>query len=597
MPFSMPPPDDQPAPKTPTELPSYSLDDSDEPVGWRRWIRGWRLAVTLAVLALLIGSAFGARPLYRELKARRALAIAEQAGAAIDRGESAEASTLLRQAALMAFNDERVADRVTFHAARAGDMASVAEIGKKMDAGEASAEEILIFGERSLGARRAADVTRALEYLPPDLPPDQDVKRTLLQAGLLAAQQQPAQAESVLREALARIVTPESDEIRVTLANLLLSGQDRSRIDEARQLLELAAGGTGKNSLAALRVLALSQAGLSPEAQQQLDATVTRLRAHPDCSAEDEIFIARLIVSSNPDRKDEAVQTLVARLREGEATIDERAAAARWLVGLQAHEAVLQLVTTEEAADHAGALMARLDALSELGRWDECSELIEANRGGTVPDTLYHLFRARIAGTRNDPAAEEAEKRLLRQVMQFAELPHVLFAARYAETVGWKPEAFAAWRILASDSGAKADALRGQIRNFPPTATAIDGAAIANELLAIQPGDASARLSAAFFELLAGQNIEASAATAEEFLAADPESVDIRRVAALGRLRTGQAAKGLSILPDDNGEPRWQTLHALLLRAAGQKSAADRLAQKIDTSSLTPEERTLLQEN
>jgi hypothetical protein len=588
------PPKNDSAPKAPAELPSYSLDDADEPVGWRRWIRGWRLAVTLTVLAFLIGSAFGVRPLYRELKARRALAIAEQAGAAIDRGESAEASTLLRQAALMAFQDERVADRVTFHAARAGDMASVAEIGKKMDAGEASVEEVLIFGERSLGAGRAADVARALEYLPPDLLPDQDVKRTMIQAGLLAAQQQPAQAESILRDALVRIVDPASDELRVMLANVLLSGEDRSRVDEARQLLEQAANGDGTNSLAALRVLAMSQAGLSPDAQERLNATITRLRAHPDCSAEDEVFIARLVVSSNPDRKDEAVQTLVTRLRERDATIDQRAAAARWLVGLQAHEAVLELVTSEEAADHAGALMARLDALSGLDRWDECSELIETNRGGTVPDTLYHLFRARIAGTRNDPATEEAEKRQLRQVMQFAELPHVLFAARYAETVGWKPEAFAAWRILASDSGAKADALRGQIRNFPPTATAADGVAIANELLALQPQDPSARLSAAFFSLLAGQNIEASAATAEEFLAADPELVDIRRVAALARLRAGKPAQGLSILPDDNGEPRWQTLRVALLRAAGRKSEAEQLAAQIDPSTLMPEEKAML---
>ncbi|MGA1540836.1 MAG: hypothetical protein ACO39C_10490, partial [Chthoniobacterales bacterium] len=481
----MPLPEDQPAPKPPAELPSYALDDEHEPVGWRRWTRGWRLAVVLTLLALTVGAIFGAKPAYRELKARRALAIVEQAGAAIDRGEGAEASTLLRQAALMAFQDERVSDRLIYQAARAGDMASVEEIGKKMDTGEASVEEVLVFGERSLGAGRADDVTRALELLPPDLPPDQNLKRTTIQAGLLAAQQQPAQAESVLRDALARIVTPESDELRVMLANLLLAGEDRSRVDEARELLEQAAAGNGRQSLAALRVLAMSRAGISPDAQQELDATIERLRTHPEASAEDELFIARLLVSSNPGRQDEAVSQLVARLREREATIDQRATAARWLVGLQAHEAVIELVTADEAATHAGALMARLDALSGLDRWDECSELIEANRGGTVPDTLYHLFRARIAGTRGDLDEEEAEKRLLRQVMQFAELPHVLFAARYAETCGWQPEAFAAWRILASDSGAKPDALRGQIRNLPPTATAVAGLEISRELLAL----------------------------------------------------------------------------------------------------------------
>lgn len=578
----------------PPELPSYALDDEHEPVGWRKWLRGRRLIIALVTLAFVIAAVLGAKPAYRELKARRALAIAEQAGAALDRGESAQASVLLRQAALMAFADERVADRVTFHAARAGDMASVAEIGKKLDDGAATPEEILVFGERSLAAGRAADVTRALEYLPPDLPSAQAVRRAALAAGLLAAQNQRAQAESTLRQALDTITAPEADELRVLLANVLMSEEDRSRLEEARQLLEQAAGGNTKHSLAALRLLAMSQAGISPDAQAQLDATIARLRAHPECSAEDEIFIARLLVSSAPDRRQEAVQNLAVRLRERDASLDERTAAARWLVGLQEYEAALELIAPGEVTDHAGALMVRLDALSGLERWDECRELIETNRGGALPDVLYHLFRARLAGTGDNAAEEDAEKRQLRQVMQFAELPHVLFAARYAETVGWKPEAFAAWRILASDSGAKADALRGQIRNLPPTATAADGLEIANELLALQPQDPSARLSATFFALLIGENVDQPAATAEEFLAADPESPDIRRVSALARLRTNRAKEGLAILPDDNTEPRWQTLRAALLHASGQKSAAQALAARIDSSSLTPEERTLL---
>ena len=588
------PPDDHPAPKTPAELPSYALDDHDDPVGWRRWIRGWRLVVTLAVLALLAGTAFGAKPLYRELKARRALSIAEQAGAAIDRGEGAEASALLRQAALMAFTDERVAARVTFHAARTGDMASVAEIGKKLDDNTATAEEILVFGERSLAAGRAADATRAVQSLPSDLSGAQAVQRAALEAGLLATQGQSSQAESTLRTALARITAPEADQLRVMLANFLLSGQDRSRVEEARQLLEQAAQGERAEALDALRVLALSQAGLSPDAQEQLDATIARLRAHPEATAADELFIARLLASSDPDRQQEAVQGLIARLRERNASLDDRVAAARWLIGIPAHQGVLELISVDEPADHAGALMVRLDALSGLSRWEECSELIEANRGQSLPDTLYHLFRARIAGTRNEPALEESERRELRQVMQFAELPHVLFAARYAESVGWKTEAFAAWRILASDSGAKPDALRGQIRTLPPTATAADGLDIANQLLALQPDDPSTRLSAAFFALLAGKSTDAAAATAEEFLAADPESVDIRRVAALARLRTGQAKQGLQIMPDDNSEPRWQALHAALLRANNQKAAAEKLIPTIDQSTLTPEEKNLL---
>jgi len=118
--------------------------------------------------------------------------------------------------------------------------------------------------------------------------------------------------------------------------------------------------------------------------------------------------------------------------------------------------------------------------------------------------------------------------------------------------------------------------------------------AVAEELLALQPDDPSTRLSAAFFRLLVGQDATASSAIAEEFLAAEPDSLDIRRVAALGRLRTGQAVAGLDILPDDQGEARWQALHVALLRASGNHDDADVLASSIDPQALHPEERDLL---
>jgi hypothetical protein len=578
------------------ELPSYVLDETEESAGWRRWLRGWRRALILSLAALVLIVGFGAKPAYREVKARRALSLAEGAGTALDRGEGAEASELLRQAALMAFDDERVADLVTYQAARAGDPASVAEIGKKLDAGEASAGEILVFGERSLSAGRADDARRALEALPAErLAPDELVRRAVLEAGLLAGLGQAERAESVLRQALPLAPDPGADRLRVALANLLLSGAESGRTGEARELLEAAAEGDDEAALDARRVLAASTAGLSPGAQAELSAAVARLRAHPRASTADELLVARLMVSSDPARSGEAAKDLVSRLRERSAPLDDRVAAARWLVGLPAHEAVLELVQADEVSGHAGALMVRLDALSGLGRWDECRALIETHRGGALPDTLYHLFAARIAGATGDPEGADEAKRELRRAVQFDELPHVLFAARYAEAVGWKPEAFASWRILAADSGAKTEALRGQIRNLPPTATAADGLAVTRELLAVLPGDASGRLSAAYFSLLAGGASDEAVATADEFLAADPGSVDIRRVAALARLRGGRPEEGLALLPEDGGESRWSALRTALLRAAGQDAEADQLAAGVDATGLLPEERALLQ--
>ncbi|MFZ4483493.1 MAG: hypothetical protein ACOYOL_05875 [Chthoniobacterales bacterium] len=550
--------------------------------------------MTLVLFAFGVAVVFGAKPLYRELKARRALTIAEQAGAALDQGQGADASTLLRQAAVMAFDDERVMARITYHAARAGDTASVVAIGKKLDEGKASPEEILVFGERSLGAGGAAEAERALAALPPDLPPAEAARRIALRAGLLQAQKNPAEAERVMRGGLSTLPPTETSRLRLMLASLLLGAEGAPGRDEAQKILEETSLESSEDGASALRLLAMSRAGISPEAQAALAETTERLRQHPASSAADEVFIARLVISSDQSRQADAIKTLVAKLKERGAGLDDRVGAARWLIGLQANEEVLELINPEDPLAHAGALMARIDALSGLNRWDECHQLLEATRGGALPDTLYYLFRGRMAEAREDKAAAETEKRQLRQAMQFAEMPHVLFAARYAESVGWKPEAFAAWRILATDSGAQVEALRGQLRNLAGTASATEGAELAGALLALQPQDPSARLSAAYFRLLAGQQLDESAATAEELLAADPTSIDVRRVAALARLRKDDAAGGLEIFPEDNGEARWQAVQAALLQATGKTTAAEKVNRAINRDELTPEEQALL---
>lgn len=590
----MPSPEDQPTPKPSTVLPGYSLEE-EAPTGLQKWLRGRRLillccAVTAGTVAL-----FAAKPLYREAKARRAIAVAHQAGQAIDRGEAAEASRLLRQAALMAFQDERVAGLVTLHAARAGDMASVAALGKKFSAGQASAREILVYAEASLRAGRISDAALAAEALPPDLPPDLTARGLVARSGVLHAQGKTDEAAAALRAALSPAPGPLYDGVRVALATLLLSGPAAEEKAEAEQLLETAAANPGEDGAAALRLLCASRAGLTPEAQRKLDDTAERLRSHPAGRSGDEILLARLAMNADATRAKDVVAALVKNLREGKtSSLETRVAAARWLVGQSHLGEVLELITDEEAGSHAGALMVRLDALSGLGEWEGTSALLEKNRGGTLPDTLYHLFRARMAAEEGDTAATEEEKRQLRTLMSFAELPHVLFVARYAETVGWKPEALAAWRVLASDERARPDAIRGQLRNLPPNAPAAEGLALTRELLDLQPDDPSVRLSAAYFRLLAGTDSVNAASIAEDCLAANPDSTDLRRVAALARLRTGKASEGLAIWPGDGDENRWRALHVALLRESGQSKAATAAAAEIDTDALGPEEKEWL---
>lgn len=587
-------PEDQSAPETQAELPSYALEE-EERGGWRVWLRGKRLAVVCATLVVTATVLIGAKPLYREIKARRALAIAAQAGEALDRGEAAEASRLLRQSALMAFQDDRVAALVTLHAARAGDMASVNDIGKKLSLGNATPEETLVYGEMSLLAGHVADASKAADALTGVLPSAQNARAIALRSGILQSQGRANDAADVLRAGLAANTGEDSDGLRIGLARLLLGEKTPNSAKEAEELLEQAARNQGKEGAAALRLLCASRSGLTPEARRNLERTAERLRAHPNSTDEDEIFLSQLALNADPSRATEVAASLVKALRDDRAAaIDTRVAAARWLVGHGRHREALDLIGEEEATHHAGALMIRLDALSGLEDWDKTSDLIEKTHGGALPDTLYHLFRARMATVRGDGATAENEKRQLRQVMSFAEAPHVLFAARYAEAVEWKPEALAAWRILMADENARPEAIRGQLRNLPSNAPAAEGLALTSELLALNPSDPSARVSDAYFRLLANQDIDQSAALAEEFLAGNPESPDLQRVAALARLRTGAPDRGLSIWPGDGQENRWRALHVALLQASGQTRAAKSAAEEIDEDALGPEEKDLL---
>lgn len=591
-----PNPDDLPSPQPSADLPSYAIEE-DEKNGWGRWLRGRRLVLTLTATVLVLFAVFGIRPLYHEAKARRALALAAQGGEALDRGDSAEAARLLRQAALMSFQDPRVAALVTLHAARSGDMASVSELGKKLSQGQATPEETLVFGEMSLRGQRDADAARAADALKNDLSPRQNARAAVLRGGILQSRGQTNEAVEVLRAGLAADHGATADDLRLGLAKLLLSVQTPEAHTEAEQLLEQASANTGHQGADALRLLCISRAGITPEARSNFEKTAERLRAHAGASEEDEILLARIAASADPSRLGDIANDLVKRLQSDQnATLETRATAARWLVSQSRFKEALELVSNEDAGSHSNALMARLDALSGLEDWEQTSALLEKNRSGTLPDTLYRLFRARLAAVRGNQEASENEKRQLRQAMAFAELPHVLFAARYAESVGWKPEALAAWRVLASDEGARAEAIKGQLRNLAPNTPASEGLALAGQLANLQPQDPSALLSLAYFQLLANQGTAEAADLAEKFLAANPDSPDMRRVAALGRLRSGRAAEGLAIWPGDNDENRWRALHVALLREAGKPQEAKIAAESIHLDALGPEERDLVWE-
>ena len=572
-------------------LPSYPLEDHDEPAGWRQLLRGWRLAVVLVGAAVLAAMAFGLKPAYRSLKAYRALALVDQAGAALDRGDGPQASTLLRQAAVMGFKDGRVVTRIAYHAARAGDIASLAIIGQRVRDGKASTDEILVYGERSLAVGNDEDAADALEALSPDLPLTETVRRVALQAGVLNARNEIQTAERLLRDTLPSIPEGKTTTLRIALSRMLIREGGEAEKKEAEDLLMSATRDQGNDGASAARLLVLNRVGSSPETFVE---AIEILRSHPSFLPSDELIIARLTVLFDPSRKKEALETFVGRLKENGATIPLRLVAAHWLLGQQAYGSVLDLIGPDEARENVSALMARFEALTGVRSWTESEDMLEASRGGVLPETLFFLLKARIADMRDDNPADEAERRQFRISLKSATPSDLLFVARSAEAFGWKPEAFAAWRTLATDSNLRPAALLGQLRTMPPTSTAIDGTEIATALHSLQPNNPTTQLTAAYYHLLSGKDLAAGISLARRLLEADPTSPNVRRIAAFALLREGQASEGLEIFPDDNREDRWRVVYSALLSAAGRQDDATEAARAINKDNLDEGEKDFL---
>jgi len=585
----MPDPDQPPKHEdSPAELPDYEVGSAGR--NWWPWILG---AVSVALVA---GAIWQGPSLYREAKARRALALIAQGEAAMKTGDYAEATSLFRRGFLMAPGDSRVLEKVDFQSAVFGNAEALERLRRKVLDKTASPDEAIVVAEYAARARDAALAGLALDALPPSVDASLAGRRSVVRIQILVIGGKLDAAAQAASEASAALPGVEGDKARLLLAELLLLGKPPAEADADKILRALAARPT-VDGAGALRLLARYRIFHPAAGVLSADEIARQLRKHPKKSIEDELLLADLDLAARPAGR-AAILAAFAEKQKSLPDLKERVAIGRWLISKSAFPEAAVVVTEGDAVSDSSALFVRMDALSGQRLWEESRQLLNKAQNSNLSEEQRHVFLARIAEELGDAVQAESEWSTVMAGLRLSDSSTILFVARYAEARHRTPEAVAAYRLLVEDPATKADGLLGLTRTLPPSTSTEESLSVYQRLLAISPDSVEARCGEAYLQLLLNRDIEKSRATAGELLIAHPDVLAFQSVKALAELRNNNPAAALAAYGSSvdwtTASDAWKAIRVAVLEANGQSSAAQALLAQIQKANLRAEEQNLL---
>lgn len=555
----------------------------------RDLFRDIRFRVASAVILVAVFTTIGAPPLYRKVKAWRAHQLMDQGEETAKTGNIPKALGFVRQAVLMAPNDQELFRRIRLFDAGIGDPASLNTLQSLMLEGQASPEEMLVLAEQSLNLRKTTITKAALEKLAEH----PTARRTIVEMRLIAAEGNPQGAVDLARASLKDFPPEDGEKILLATAELVL----KTNAEVSRQILLPISKKNSAGGLAALRLLATQQLALAGKNPLDSEEIAKQLTSHPLRANRDLLKAAELRISANPSSK----PAVLAELAEWHSTQkdEEKANFARWLNRRQAHREALDFIGRDRALSNTEWLLVYLDALAGLDRWNDIYGMLDANTVSGLSDSIRLLFVARAAVKSGDTAKADETWREMQRSLLYERPEVVSFVAAYALRIGEQEQASKAYTILARRRETALEGFLGIIRCAPKNAPAADLIPVYTEFLEIFPNLDEARSDLAYLELLTGNNILDASFLAHENHKKSPNSLASLSISALAHLKNGDPAQAESLYKDkliewSSAPLPWKNIRAAVLLANGRKTEAAELAATIDKNQLRPEERALL---
>lgn len=543
----------------------------------------WMLTV---VLVLGLTGFFSARPIYKVVKTRRALGMADEVEANLKAGNWDETARGLKVVLELAPTHPRIIRLAAQYCTRRSMVEGINYWQMLMGKPGATREDLLSYLELCLNFNRTDLVVPQLESLLATNQIDPALLRLYVRS--LQASAPPPVALLAARRWLNNL--PGDEEAQLALGTLLTGSAQAEERGEGRRLLWGLAVGQGAFRLAAIDTLLPSPDLTSAECQVLLKSLTDR----PDRR----IAILNLRLKLEPERRAELTDEL-ARSARATGTPAALAEAASWFADRGEVDRVLELLPADKAGKDPLLLTARLQALLERNRLDEvqpyldlenppvepyllhCLQALAAQKSGHPQVVLGH-FQSALAACTNNPAKLQFVAGYAERVGQ----PRAAIAA-YERMMVWPPLTFAAGREI--------------LRLLSPLDDTKSSRETLRRLEQFMPGDEAIFLASTYFGFLLGEKLPDAHVRLEKRVKELPGNTLYRTVLALGELRDQNPARALPLLEAvevdwNQAEPRMKVVYAAALGANQQREAARQMARRIDLKVLRSEERELIKE-
>jgi len=274
----------------------------------------------------------------------------------------------------------------------------------------------------------------------------------------------------------------------------------------------------------------------------------------------------------------------------------------RWLNLHQQPERVLSLVPLDTALKNNQLLLARLDALAAMQRWNDIDAVL-SRPDLTLDPSVVESFRARTAQEQN--SALDAETHWNHAISLALSDPFKLrFVANFAEQSRAPAVALKAYDQLARFPEHAAFAYGGTERLSGRGGDLAVRRAAAEKMTKVARDDPNATGQLAYLNLLADKDVDSNSAKAKTLVRQYPDRLSLRVAAALGLLRQHDPGQALEQFKGPPGAPpidwsktppAWRAVYAATLLANEQTAAAQEIIKTIPLYQLSTEERALIE--
>jgi tetratricopeptide (TPR) repeat protein len=553
----------------------------------RRDARRKRSLLYGAIAVALLGLLLAARPMYHALKARRAAHFAAEGNALFAQERWNDAAAKYRAALQLdplGLEGLRGAARLATRVARP-EAWDLWEQVVKLPASTATDRQEFAGLAVQLGRMEVAErAIGALVRSQPDA-------ATLTLATLFF--QRKGNREKALEFARAAAkAAPNDGAAPFRVAELLAASDSESERAEAREILWAVSARPGKYQHAALD--ALARAPELPRDEQQ--RVLSALKNLPDSTVTDDLLIADLALRLDPDAAAKIYDETIAKWSAG--PVATQIDLLRWLNAHAQFDRSLTLVSNETALTNSQLLLARLDALAALARWDEIDAIL-ARADLPLDPSVAESFRARAAQARGQTLDVRVHwDRAL--ALAGGDAGKLRFVANFAEQSQAYDRAIDAYQQLARHPGQADFAYRACQRLLEQSPDTAAARAIAAKLAALAPNDADAADQLAYLDFLTGEISDANLDKAKARAQSAPNRLAYRVTLALGFLEKHDAGAALAQFsgpaPIDwtKTPAAWRAVYAAALVANDDAARAREIAAAIPRERLKPEERRLI---